>query len=150
MNPEDDLPHRSDDPAFSDTWYVCAVDPVARRAAMVHVAWRPARRTGVHTVGVCDAGSSDVRRVETTEPLRSDLLDVIVDPWRAFHLRCDPLDVDLTWTAFHSPVDFGPFLDLGPSFRQTHVEAGGARTVSWRAAPSRARVIATARTAHAT
>ena len=133
MNPADDLAHRSDDPAYSDTWYVCAVDPVGRRAAMAHVAWRPALGSGVHTVGVCDADpdggpgrlATEVLRADTTEPFESDLLSVIVDPWRAFHVRSDALAVDLTWTAFHSPVDFGAFLDLGPSFRQSHLEAGG-------------------------
>jgi hypothetical protein len=63
-------------------------------------------------------------RVESSEPLRSDLFEIDVDPWKSARVRCPGLALDLRFDAFTPPIDFGERFDLGDDMKQKHVQAG--------------------------
>ena len=124
VDPIHELPHASDDPAYCETWAYTLTDVERRTTALVHSSWLPARGVGNHLVSVHRDGRAIVRRVETRDPFRSELLSLDVDPWRAARVRCPELELDLAWQAFTPPIDFGSLFDLGDAMRQEHVQAG--------------------------
>ena len=125
VDPLHEAPHSSDDPAYCETWAYSLTDPAARTTLLVHVSWLPARGEGNHLVTLQRAGeAARSLRVETREPMSSDLLELEVDPWKSARVRCPALDLDLDFPAFTPPVDFGELFDLGDDMHQSHVQAG--------------------------
>ena len=124
VDPIDESPHASDDPAYCETWAYTLTDVERRTTLLVHASWLPGRGVGNHLVHVHRDGRALARRVETRDPLRSELLTLEVDPWRSAHVRCPDLELDLAFQAFTPPIDFGHLFDLGDAMQQRHVQAG--------------------------
>ena len=80
VDPIDEAPHASDDPAYCETWAYTFTDLERRTFALVHASWLPARGVGNHLVTIQRDGESVARRVETRDPFRSSLLELEVDP----------------------------------------------------------------------
>jgi hypothetical protein len=119
-------PHPSDDPAWTETWYWNGLDPKGGRVVWAHLSWLPAQHRGQHLVAKVGPGGVQRHRVDTTEPLTSDLLTVeIVEPWRRAHLRCEELGIDLDWSARHDAIDFGDLLEVGSELKLAHYEGSG-------------------------
>src|SRR5690606_1867045 len=79
-----------------------------------------------HVVSIVTPDCVEQRCVETRHPFQSELLVVeVLEPWNRASLRCDVLDVDLTWRAFHDAIDFATLLHVGESLRLSHFEGGG-------------------------
>jgi hypothetical protein len=118
-------PHESDDPAYCETWAYSLTDVERRATLLVHASWLPARGVGNHLVTLQRAGHAPSSlRVESHEPLRSDLFQIDVDPWRNAHVRCPELAIDLEFPAFTPAIDFGDLFSLGVGMQQRHVQAG--------------------------
>ena len=125
VDPIDDAPHASEDPSYCETWAYSLTDLEHRATALIHASWLPARGVGNHLITLHRAGHAPRSlRVESREPLRSDLLQIDVDPWKSAHVRCPELALDLDFPAFTPPIDFGARFDLGDGMRQRHVQAG--------------------------
>ena len=124
VDPIDELPHASDDPAYCETWAYSFTDPERRATALVHASWLPGRGVGNHLVHLHADGRSEVRRVETRDPLHSSLLSLELEPWREARVRCKELDLELHFEAFTPPIDFGELFQLGDAMHQRHVQAG--------------------------
>jgi len=124
VDPIDESPHASDDPAYCETWAYTLTDVERRASLLVHASWLPGRGVGNHLVHAHRDGRSVVRRAETRVPFRSELFSLEVDPWRAARVRCPELELDLAWQAFTPPIDFGQLFDLGDALHQRHVQAG--------------------------
>jgi hypothetical protein len=125
VDPVHEAPHFSSDPAYCETWAYLLTDVERRTTSLVHASWMPARGAGNHLVTLQRAGEAPRSlRVETREPLRSELLEIDVDPWKSARVRCAELALDLEFEAFTPPIDFGELFDLGEGMRQRHVQAG--------------------------
>lgn len=125
VDPLHEAPHASDDPDYCETWAYNLTDLEARATLLVHASWLPARGVGNHLVSLQRAGEAPQSlRVESREPLRSELLELEVDPWKWARVRCPALDLDLEFPAFTPPIDFGELFDLGDAMHQSHVQAG--------------------------
>lgn len=124
VEPIHESPHASEDPAYCETWAYTLTDVEQRTTALVHASWLPGRGVGNHLVSVHRDGRALVRRVETRDPFRSELLSLEVDPWRSARVRCPELELDLSWSAFTPPIDFGSLFRLGDALHQRHVQAG--------------------------
>jgi hypothetical protein len=124
VDPSHESPHASEDPAYCETWAYTFTDLARRTSALVHASWLPARGVGNHLVTLQRDGRTLSRRVETHDPFRSALFALEVDPWRAARVRCPDLALDLEWTAFTPPIDFGDLFRLGDGMHQRHVQAG--------------------------
>ena len=119
-------PHSSDDPRYTETWFWNAIDPVSGRAIWVHVSWLPAQKRGQHVLAVVSPKGVYRERVDTSEPLRSSLLNVeIVSPWEEMRLRSPGQGVDLSWRAFTEAVDFGELIHMGGDMTLKHYEGAG-------------------------
>jgi len=122
----DSGPHTSSDPTFTETWYWNTIDPKSGSVVWAHLSWLPAQRRGQHLVAVVSPAGVQRERVETKEPLKSELLEVdIVTPWHAAHIRSKVLDIDVRWEAFHDAVDFGELLHVDKTLALKHYESGG-------------------------
>lgn len=125
VDPIHESPHVSDDPSYCETWAYLLTDLERQTTLLVHASWLPGRQSGHHLVTLQRAGHDPVsRRVESTEPLRSSLFEIDVDPWKSARVRCPELALDLAFDAFTPPIDFGERFDLGDDMRQKHVQAG--------------------------
>ena len=124
-DPVHEAPHASADPSYCETWAYSFTDLEARTTLLVHASWLPAQGVGNHLVTLQRAGEAPRSlRVESREPLRSELLELEVDPWKSARVRCPQLELDLEFSAFTPPVDFGELFDLGGGMQQSHVQAG--------------------------
>jgi hypothetical protein len=125
VDPIHEEPHQSDDPAYCETWAYSLTDLERRSTLLVHSSWLPARGVGNHLVTLRQAGRTPHSlRVESHEPLRSELLQIEVEPWRNARVRCPELSIDLEFPAFTPPIDFGELFSLGEGMHQQHVQAG--------------------------
>jgi hypothetical protein len=125
VDPIHEAPHTSDDPAYCETWAYLFTDVETRSTLLVHASWLPARGVGNHLVTLQRAGHPPSSiRVESTEPLRSSLFEIEVEPWQSARVRCPELDLDLSFVAFTPAIDFGALFDLGDGMQQRHVQAG--------------------------
>ncbi len=125
VDPSHEAPHASSDPAYCETWAYLLTDVERKTTLLVHASWLPARGVGNHLVTLQRAGHAPQSlRVETREPLRSELFELEVDPWKNAHVRCPRLALDLEFPAFTPPVDFGSLFSLGHGMQQAHVQAG--------------------------
>ena len=128
MNPDakEELPHSSDDPQFVETWFFNAIDLANRTVVWVHCSWLPARQMGAHQIVVSVDGKTTQRRVVSTSPLKSGLLELQVDPWTRMRLVCPDPEVDITWSAIMDVLDFGARMafDAG-RIRQDHYQCAG-------------------------
>ena len=125
VDPIHEAPHESDDPSYCETWAYALTDLERRSTLLVHASWLPARGLGNHLVILQRPGDAPRSlRVESREPLHSDLLQIDVDPWKRATVRCPELSLELDFQAFTAPIDFGELFDLGDGMRQRHVQAG--------------------------
>lgn len=125
VDPVHEAPHTSSDPAYCETWAYLLTDLERETTLLVHASWLPGRGVGNHLVTLQRTGHSPRSlRVETRDPLRSDLFTLEVDPWKNAHVRCPSLELDLEFPAFTPPVDFGSLFSLGRGMQQSHVQAG--------------------------
>ena len=125
VDPSHEAPHASSDPAYCETWAYLLTDVERKTTLLVHASWLPARGVGNHFVTLQRTGHvPQSLRVETREPLRSELFELEVDPWKNAHVRCPRLALDLEFPAFTPPVDFGSLFSLGHGMQQAHVQAG--------------------------
>ncbi|MBJ19912.1 MAG: hypothetical protein GY910_05830 [bacterium] len=125
IDPVHEEPHASDDPAYCETWAYGLTDLERRAALLVHASWLPARGVGNHLVTLQRDGYPPCSlRVESHEPLRSSLFEIDVEPWRNARVRCPELSIDLEFSAFTPPIDFGGLFSLAEGMNQRHVQAG--------------------------
>lgn len=125
VDPREEAPHASSDPAYCETWAYLATDLERRTTLLVHSSWLPARGVGNHLVTLERAGApTRSLRVESREPFRSSLFTLDVDPWKNARVRCPDLALDLEFPAFTPPIDFGSLFTLGDGMQQRHVQAG--------------------------
>jgi hypothetical protein len=93
-------------------------------AALIHSSWLPAHGAGNHLVSVVSPGYTEDRRVETREPLGSDLMSLELEPWKSAVVRVPSVDIELRFDAFTEAVDFGDLFTLGEGMAQAHAQAG--------------------------
>ena len=125
VDPIHEEPHASDDPAYCETWAYSLTDVERRATLLVHASWLPALGVGNHLVTLQRAGyAPSSLRVESHEPLRSELLQIEVQPWQNARVLCPELSIDLEFPAFTPPIDFGESFSLGADMHQRHVQAG--------------------------
>jgi hypothetical protein len=79
---------------------------------------------GNHLVSVVSPGYSEDRRVETREPLRSELMSLSLEPWKSAVVRVPSVDIELRFDAFTEAIDFGDLFTLGEGMAQAHAQAG--------------------------
>ena len=119
-----EAPHESDDPRYCETWAFSFADVDSRSAALIHASWLPAQGVGNHLVSVVSPGFTEDRRVETRDPLRSELMTLELEPWKSGQVRAPGMDVALDFEAFTEAVDFGDLFSLGEGMAQAHAQAG--------------------------
>lgn len=125
VDPIHEAPHTSSDPSYCETWAYLLTEIETRTTLLVHASWLSARGVGNHLVTLQRAGHPPKSlRVESTEPLRSSLFEIEVEPWQSAHVVCRALDLDLEFRAFTPAIDFGDLFDVGDGMQQRHVQAG--------------------------
>ena len=78
VDPRDEAPHASSDPAYCETWAYLLTDLERRTTLLVHASWLPARGAGNHLVTLQRAGHAPRSlRIESHEPFRSSLYSLI-------------------------------------------------------------------------
>lgn len=124
VDPIHEQPHASDDPRYCETWAFSFADARSGSAALIHSSWLPAQGVGNHLVSVVTPDRTEDHRVETREPLRSELFCLELEPWRSAIVRAPSLDIELRFDAFTEAVDFGDLFSLGDDMQQAHAQAG--------------------------
>jgi hypothetical protein len=125
VDPAHDAPHPSQDPSYCETWAYSLTDLEHQATTLIHASWIPARGVGNHLITLHRAGHAPRSlRVESREPLQSELFEIEVDPWKSARIRCPELSLELDFAAFTPPIDFGELFDLGEGMKQRHVQAG--------------------------
>src|ERR1700747_3272591 len=101
-----ELPFRSDDPVYSDTWGVATVDPDSRQAYWAQVLHNGSTGRARHLLMVISGGKSscDYAYTQPGDPFRSDLMEVELDGWRRYRVRSEAKNLDLTAISGHEPL----------------------------------------------
>jgi hypothetical protein len=118
-----ELPFRTSDPIYSDTWGVATVDPDSRQAYWAQVLCNAATGKARHLLMVISEGRSSCDYVYTDTPFHSAQMDVTLDGWRQYKIKSTPKNLELNAIAGHEPVDFAKLLTF-KDFSLGHQEAG--------------------------
>jgi hypothetical protein len=119
----DVLPFRTDNPVWSDTWGVAAVDPDSRQAYWAQVLCNSSTGKARHLLMVISGGESSCDYAYTDTPFHSELMDVELDGWHKYRLRAKKKKLQLDAVSGHDPVDFAKLLTF-KDFSLGHKEAG--------------------------
>jgi hypothetical protein len=116
-------PFKTDDPLYSDTWGIAAVDPNSRQAYWAQVLCNAATGRTRHLLMVISNGHSSCDYAYTETPFHSTQMDVTLEGWKAYRLRSTAKNLELNGVSGHEPVDFAKLLTF-KDFSLGHQEAG--------------------------
>jgi hypothetical protein len=124
-----ELPFRSTDPVYSDTWGVATVDPDSKQAYWAQVLHNGSTGRARHLLMVISEGqaSCDYAYTAPGDRFHSDLMDVELDGWKTYRVKSAVKKLDLTAVSGHEPVDFARLLTF-KDFSLGHQEAGARTT----------------------
>ena len=124
-----ELPFRSDNPVYSDTWGVATVDPDSRQASWAQVLHNGSTGRARHLLMVISGGKSscDYAYTKPGDPFRSDLMEVELDGWKQYRVRSKAKDLELNAVSGHEPLDFAKLLTF-KKFSLGHQEAAARTT----------------------
>src|SRR3546814_4602076 len=96
----DELPFRSGNPVYSDTWGVATVDPDSKQAFWAQVLHNGSSGKARHLLMVISDGKSSCEYAYTRpdDRLHSDLMDVELNGWKEYRVRSKRHDMDLNAT----------------------------------------------------
>ncbi len=116
-------PFLTEDPVWSDTWGVCAVDPDSNQAYWAQVLCNASTGRARHLLFVIGGGTSFCKYDYTDTAFDSDMMHVEIDGWRRYLMIAPGEDILIEAVSAHDPVDFGKLLSFA-SFSLGHQEVG--------------------------